>query len=344
MRIAHLLLTSRFAGSERHALELAAAQAEAGHEVRVVIRRKAAQDRPDAIAHRVDPKVGVEVVDDWLARWPAKRQAARFVRSWKPDVAHAHLGSACKALRGLDGACLRVSTLHIEYKPQHHAHLDGLIAIAPWQLDAIPTALRANSVQIDNWTVPVAPSPGARERLRAEHGIAADAFVFGALGRVEHSKGLDVLVEAFGRAGIPGARLVIVGQGKAFASVRDAAPTGVVMPGFTDRAHDWLASFDVFVSAARSEPFGLVFLEAMSHGLPVVASASQGGSYLAPLFGRPPVPVGDADALAQALRDAHAAGRRRVDYPMQRFDRAARVAEVETFYRRGLQRLGRAAG
>lgn len=343
MRIAHLLLTSRFAGSERHALELAAAQAEAGHEVRLVIRRKAAQDRPDAIAHRVDPRVGVEVVDDWLARWPAKRQAAKFVRRWRPDVAHAHLGSACKALKGLDGTCLRVSTLHIEYKPQHHAHLDGLIAIAPWQLDAIPMPLRGCSVQIDNWTVPVAHSPGARERLRTEHGIAADAFVFGALGRVEHSKGLDVLVEAFARAAIPGARLVIVGQGRAFDGVRSRAAPDVVMPGFTDRAHDWLASFDVFVSAARSEPFGLVFLEAMSHGLPVVATASQGGSYLAPLFGRPAVPVDDVDALARALVDAHAAGRRRVDYPMQRFERGARVAEVEAFYREGLRRLGRGA-
>lgn len=159
MRIAHLILSSRFAGSERHALELAALQAAAGHEVRLVMRRKAARESPDAIAHRVDPAVGVELVDDWLFRWPARRQATAFVRGWRPDVAHAHLGSACRSLHPLAGHCLRVATLHIAYKPRQHAALDGLVAIAPWQLDAIPPALRANSVQIDNWTHPAPPAP-----------------------------------------------------------------------------------------------------------------------------------------------------------------------------------------
>lgn len=341
MRIAHLILSSRFAGSERHALELAALQAAAGHDVRLVMRRKAARDSPDAIAHRVDPAVGVELVDDWLFRWPARRQATAFVRGWRPDVAHAHLGSACRSLHPLAGHCLRVATLHIEYKPRQHAALDGLVAIAPWQLDAIPAALRANSVQIDNWTRPSAPTPDARARLRAAHGIAPDAFVFGALGRVEDSKGLDVLVEAFRRADLPGARLVIVGAGKAFDRIRAQAGEAVVMPGFTTRARDWMEVFDVFVSAARYEPFGLVFLEAMSAGLPVIASASQGGRYLAPVFGREPVPVDDPDALAAALREAFQRREPRRTYPMARFDPQARAADVEAFYRQGLARLGR---
>ena len=52
MRIAHVLLTSRFAGTERHVLELSAAQAAAGHDVTLVLRRKAARPHADAIAHR----------------------------------------------------------------------------------------------------------------------------------------------------------------------------------------------------------------------------------------------------------------------------------------------------
>lgn len=66
MRIVHLLLTSRFAGTERHVLELAAAQS-ADHDVTVMLRRAGTQDRPDAIAHRVDPRVRIEVVGDLLA-------------------------------------------------------------------------------------------------------------------------------------------------------------------------------------------------------------------------------------------------------------------------------------
>ena len=80
MRIVHLLLTSRFAGSERHALELAAAQA-ASHDVTLVLRRAGTADRIDAIAHRVHPKVRVEVVGNLAASW----QARRLLRRLRPD-------------------------------------------------------------------------------------------------------------------------------------------------------------------------------------------------------------------------------------------------------------------
>lgn len=336
MRIVHLILTRRFAGSERHAVELANAQARAGHQVTMVLRRTATENRPDAIAHRLDPRVAVETVGNLFT----VTQARRIVRRLRPDVAHAHLNRACMALHGLRGECLRVSTLHIEYKSRRHADLDALIAIAPWQLDVIPEPLRSHTVQIDNWTQAVSAAPDARERIRREMGIAPDAFVFGALGRLEESKGLDVLVEAWRRAALPSdARLIVAGQGKAFDAVRKAASADVVMPGFVTAPQDWLAAFDVFISAARREPFGLVLLEAMNARLPILASASEGAQHLADTIGTPLLPIGDADALAAALRWAHETRPARRDYPMQRFDMAARVAEVEAFYHRELARL-----
>lgn len=340
MRIVHVILSSRFAGSERHAIELAVAQAAAGHQVSLVLRRKAGQDRPDATAHRVDPAVETVLVDDWLFRWPARRDAARFIRRLRPEVAHAHLGSGCKALHGLAGVCARVATLHIEYKPQQHAPLDGLIAIAPWQLAAIPEPLRSRSTQIDNWTLPVEPAPDARARLRAAFGIGEDEFVFGALGRVEDSKGLDVLLEAFERAAIPRSRLVIVGQGGAWDALRARADGRVVMPGFTTTPTDWMQAFDVFVSAARSEPFGLVLLEAMQAGLPVLASASQGARHLAGVIGRPLVPVGDATALAAGLAAVHAERPARRSYPLDAYRIDAKLPQIEAFYRTTIDRLG----
>ena len=333
MRIVHLILSSRFAGSERHVVELVNAQAQAGHDVTLVLRRSATQDRPDAVAHRVDPRVAIVPVPDLFRAWHARR----LVRRLKPDVAHAHLNRASQALHGLRGTCLRVATLHIEFKASRHGELDGLIAIAPWQMDAIPEPLRSHSVQIDNWTRSVAPVPDARDRIRHAHGIAPDAFVFGALGRVEHSKGLDVLLDAWRRAALPPqARLVIAGQGRAFDTLREAAPQDVVMPGFVTDTRDWMEAFDLFVSAARSEPFGLVMLEAMMARLPILASASEGAQHLAGAIGMPLLPIGDADALAAALRSAYETRPARRDYPMQRFDIAARVAEVEAFYRREL--------
>lgn len=331
MRIVHVLLTSRFAGTERHVVDLVEAQAKMGHEVALVLRRKAAQRRPDAIAHRVSPGIRVVLVEDWLARWPAVAQARKVVQRMKPDVAHAHLGSGCRALQRVN-VCPRVSTLHLRYKPQQHARMDGLIAIAPWQLNEIPETLRMRTVQIDNWTVPRHPAPDARSRLRAEFGIREDEFLFGALGRIEYGKGMDVLVEAFKQADIGNARLAIIGQGSQWKRVRGLAPVDAVMPGFSIASEEWMAAFDCFVSPARDEPFGLVLLEAMQAGLPIVATASAGGRHLVEAIGQPLVPLEDPAALAAALRVAFTAGKTRVAYPMDGFRVEQKAREIEAFY------------
>lgn len=332
MRIVHLILTSHFAGSERHVIELANAQAARGHDVTLVLRRASARSRPGAYAHRVDPRVKRVLVGDWFARWHARK----LLRQLRPDVAHAHLSAACKALHGLKGLCLRVATLHICYKPRQHADLDALVAIAPWQMAAIGPPLRDHTTQIDNWTLPHPPAADARQRLRQQHGIPHDAWVFGAIGRAERSKGFDLLIEAFQRARLPNAHLVIVGHGEELDALRRTAGPSVHLPGFSDAPQDWLAAFDGFVSAARDEPFGLVLLEAMEAGLPILASATQGARHLSEAIGAPLVPLLDVEALATGLRELAARRPPRQTYPMARFRIDGKLAELEAFYRREL--------
>lgn len=341
MRIVHVLLTSRFAGTERHVLELTAAQAAAGHEVTLILRRKAARQRSNAIAHRVDPRVRVELVHDFLARWPAVAHARARVRALRPDIAHAHLGSASRALQGLSGLP-RVATLHIDFDPACHRGLDGLVAIAPWQLEGIPEPLRRHCVQIDNWVVPRPPAADARERIRAQAGIGPGEFLFGTVGRMEPSKGMDVLLEAFERAAIPGARLALVGGGREWKALRARAPEQVLMPGFVERPEDWLAAFDCFVSPSRSEPFGLVLLEAMQAGLPVVATATGGARHLAPRIGSELVPPDDAAALAAALAAAAGTPGLRRTYPLDDLRVEAKAQQLEAFYAATRRRLEKA--
>ncbi len=329
MRIVHLLLTSRFAGSERYAIELAAAQAEAGHDVTLVLRRAALADRPDAPGRHVPPGLPVVAVPDWWAGWHARR----WLRRHRPDVVHAHLSAACKALRGLEGP-VRVATLHIAYKPRQHAHLDGVIAITPAQQAALPREVAARSVQIDNWTRAVPAAEGARARIRASLGIDERTRLLGTLGRVEPSKGHDVLLDAFAAAGFgERVQLVVVGGGSALEALRRRAPKGVHFAGFTTEPGAWLAAMDGFVSAARSEPFGLVFLEAMVAGLPILATATEGGRHLGPRFGTPLVPPGDARALADALCAFVETGMARHTYAMDDFRLPAQLPRVEAFYR-----------
>lgn len=342
MKIVHIILTHSFAGSERYAVELANTQAEQQHQVTVILHKRGCEQRANAIRHRLSDKVQVQVVDGWkfFAIW----QARKMIRTLKPDVAHAHLSAGCRVLQGLKGLCLRVATLHICYKKQQHAKLDALIAIAPWQLDAIPASLQQHCIQLDNWTNTQLTAPATKTELRQKLGLAENELIFGTLGRVEATKGHDVLVRAFLKANIPNARLVIVGDGKAMPELKKLvndklAGDKVLLAGFSTSPQHWLYSFDVFVSSARYEPFGLVFLEAMQAGLPVLATASQGAQYLQPLFGRDLVPVDDVAALANAMLTLATAKLGKIAYPMQRFDIQARVQDVVDFYQRELAKL-----
>lgn len=332
MRIVHVMLTKKFAGTERHVVELTSAQAEMGHEVFLILRRRAARDAPEAIARRVDPRVKVILVGDWILRWPSIPRARQVVRRLQPDIAHAHLGMACRALRGLEGRMPRVTTLHIDFDPALHDHLDGIVAIAPWQLADVPASLRRRSVQIDNWTGRRSPSIDARRRLRGEIGVGDDEFLFGAVGRVVASKGMDVLVDAFRQAKPPKARLAIVGDGRDLDALRARAGNDVALPGFSATPEDWMAAFDCFVSPSREEPFGLVLLEAMQAGLPIVATATPGAMHLASRIGGPLIPTGDVPALGAALRSVNARRPARMQYPMDDLRVEAKAIELEAFY------------
>lgn len=333
MKIAHLILTHSFAGSERYAIELANAQCEQ-HEVSMVLHRRAGEARPEALRQRLDPRVQVLWVDG-CSLWAA-RAARRQIELFRPDVAHAHLSGGCRALRGLRHRCVRLATLHIHYKPQQHAHLDALIALTPSQLAAIPEPLRLHTRQIDNWTH---ACPASREQGLAQRrawGVPDEAVLIGALGRVERSKGMALLVEAAQPLLSEHVRLVLVGKGRDFDELRRRADPRVLMPGFTQAPADCFAAFDLYVNAADSEPFGLVFLEAMAAGLPIVATATEGARHLAPRHGFALSPCGDAAALRERLREQLAQGLSRRNYELSAYDPARRVADIEAFYREQL--------
>ena len=330
-----MIFTRNFAGSERYAVELANAQS-SNHQVIFMLSPAGAESRIDALANRISPAVQIIVLKSRIALFQ-RFECRRLLRDIQPDIAHAHLSTACRALSGIKSTFLRIATLHIHYKKQQHAKLDCLIAIAPWQLDSIPEPLAKHTKQIDNWTAPKTSGKAEVATLKREYGIAQDAFVFGTIGRVVDSKGMDTLVQAFEKAAIVNSRLVIVGSGKAWEKVNKLASTGVLMPGFSANPENWLACFDCFVSAARSEPFGLVFLEAMASGLPIIATASQGAQHLNLSMNASLVPIDDISALAGALIDMSQKKPARRIYDLSRFSLVAKLIEIEDFYRAELQ-------
>lgn len=130
-----------------------------------------------------------------------------------------------------------------------------------------------------------------------------------ALGRHVPEKGFDVLVRAMAELEATSARLVLAGDGDERARLAELASDlgvqdRVELPGRADRAETvrLFRESSIFVLPSRHEPFGIVNVEAMASGTPVVATSVGGVPEIVHdgvngLL----VPPGDPAALATAI-------------------------------------------
>lgn len=154
-------------------------------------------------------------------------------------------------------------------------------------------------------------SPDASAAFRRRHGIAPDAPLALYVGRVAHEKNIGFLLDALPHAlaRVPTLILVIAGEGPALPALeRQAAALGLTanvhFVGYLDRQYELPACYaaaDVFVFASRTETQGLVLLEAMAAGVPVLAFAALGTREIVePRRGALPAPQ-EAHAFGEAL-------------------------------------------
>ena len=118
--------------------------------------------------------------------------------------------------------------------------------------------------------------------LRQRHSLG-NAFTFLHVGRLAPEKGVEVLLEAFGRVearlGADRVKCIVAGAGPSLDALRAKAPRNVTFLGNLDRTRELpslYASADAFLFASTTETLGLVVLEAMAAGLPVIATAAGG--------------------------------------------------------------------
>jgi GalNAc-alpha-(1->4)-GalNAc-alpha-(1->3)-diNAcBac-PP-undecaprenol alpha-1,4-N-acetyl-D-galactosaminyltransferase len=166
----------------------------------------------------------------------------------------------------------------------------------------LPASRRAviyNPVCLDQ----LALSPSALPVYDWSHTITA-------MGRLEVEKGFDLLIDAFGQvtADFPDWGLVIYGEGslreKLSAQIESLGlAERIRLPGVTAAPAVALRQSDLFVLSSRYEGFGLTLVEAMSCGLPVVATDCPCGpsEIVHPDVDTLVVPRENATAMAQAM-------------------------------------------
>jgi len=157
-----------------------------------------------------------------------------------------------------------------------------------------------NGIEVDRFAAP-APRPAAMPAGR-RHVLY--------IGRIEPRKGVDRLVRAMQtvQRQVPGVQLVIAGRGPDREAIQALARELDVRAVFADRVSDdelpglYQAADVVCSPALGDESFGLVLLEAMAAGRPIVASNIDGyAELLTPAGSARLAKAGDVNALAQEI-------------------------------------------
>ena len=185
--------------------------------------------------------------------------------------------------------------------------------------------------------------------FREHFGIPAERPLALFVGRVAHEKNIGFLLQAMTHVRLmcPQALLVVAGEGPAMADLKQQVKhlglcEHVRFIGYLDRQQglpDCYAAADAFVFASRTETQGLVLLEAMAAGLPVIALAEMGTvDILAPgrgAFVPPADPKSFGDTLGHFLCHPQAWAHLRAEAPVyaQEWSDAAMAQRLALLYR-----------
>ena len=312
-------------GVTAHVTQLARELGRSGHEVQVLAPHSPSRESQDADLHvplgrSVPLPSGGSIARVSLSWWLYPKVRA-LLRKEQFDVIHLHEPMApilplC-VLEFSDS--VNVGTFHASYARQHlyrithpiikrwQQRLHGNIAVSPAARRYVNNTFPGdyeiipNGIDFKHFSTDVAPMP------QYQDGKINILFV----GRLEKRKGLRYLLEAYGKLkwDLPNIRLIVVGPGNpdkesyrvmSSQNLQDVEFVGRVS---YDDLPRYYASADIFCSPATgAESFGIVLLEAMSAGKPVVASDIEGFRGVM-THGEQGllVPKKDSNALAEAL-------------------------------------------
>lgn len=365
LRILHCLETVGSGGVEQRRLTLARALDRNRYEQRLVCTQ-AIGGLPSRFAEAGCRIHEVGVFRKILDREPYRR-ALHVIREFKPHLIHGAVyeGVALAAVAGRLGRVPvilgeetsdpvnRRWTGHLLYRllcgMTHH-----MIGVSPAVRDYLVDKIRlpAKKVTLINNGVGEAP-PATDEQIhsvREAYGLTPEHFVIGTVGRVfDNYKRVSDLIRALPLilASCPDARLLIVGTGPDEAMLHELAvelgiARQVLFAGYQVDPQPFYAVMDIFALASAYEAFGLVLVEAMLAGLPVVATrvggiptvVSEGETGFLVEPGQPQVLADTLLILQRSAELRQALGQKGRARALAEFSADRYVREVDQLYQR----------
>ncbi|HEY0349668.1 MAG TPA: glycosyltransferase family 4 protein [Pyrinomonadaceae bacterium] len=317
MRILQICSAREIGGGERHLADLASALAGRGHEVFAALSPAS----PVRAELRSLPSENIiELPMRNSLNLASALRLSRFVREHQIEIVHAHVARdyPLAALATGRSQARLVLTRHVLF-PLNRIHrltlrrTSRVIAVS----QAVAASLYASSIFAPEKIITIHNGLDINKFARAIKDPAPGRKLrVGMVGHIAPIKGQEDFVRAAAivQTDRDDVEFIIAGEDKSHSRENRVALEKLIgdlkmdhaikLTGWVDDVANLLSMLDLFVSPARSEPFGLSIVEAMAAGVPVVATASEGAREIIEdnQTGRL-VPVGDSEAMAAAILD-----------------------------------------
>lgn len=255
-----------------------------------------------------------------IRKWCAEK-SYKMVTSdgWIPDIIHAHFGNAAVAYADL-AEIEKIPFIVTEHNSKLHS--TGTIdkrtlrnALASYakarSLITVSKSLARCIKKVTGYDSIIVPNIVDTDEFSCELKSREEMpFTYVSAGRIVSGKGMDVLIKAFAKLKSNQTYLIIMGDGPERKSLENLTEDldirdRVTFTGTYRRKefNEILNKSDCFVLPSRGETFGVVYIEAMATGTPVIATKCGGPEEFITDKEGLLVPVDDVDALCNAMSE-----------------------------------------
>lgn len=258
---------------------------------------------------------------DMVGRKAFKRLFYKAVKLYgKPDIVHAHFGNVAS----LCADCVTAEKIKF-IVTEHHCKI--------MEEPMVPKVYRAASCAYSKADKVIAVSGALAKRIYEKFGVKAEVvaniidennfslekmphkdasqdFMFCTCGNLIHRKGFDIILKAFSVMKNQSSKLIIIGDGPCRHKLEELVnDLGIIQRvEFKGRCtrdviRDIYRNCDCFVLSSRSETFGVVYIEALASGLPIIATRCGGPEDIVTDEIGVLIDVDDVEGLAEAMDD-----------------------------------------
>ena len=278
LRIVQIMLSDEFGGAERSFVDISMSLELLGHEILAIGSRKSKSlDKLESLGVKTERVSCFGTWDVFTTKSIRKK-----LNQYEPDIVHCHLARASH-LGGFAAKDLGVPVVaktHNLVDPKYYKNIDKIVVTTEAQ------RLHLENKGVNSGIIKKIPNFSNVKSgvLRKPYSIDDGLLRVTSLGRFVRKKGFDTLLQAFAlinQSDEFNVKLIIGGDGPERKALNQLVIeldifAKVEFRGWVEDVAEFLKGSDLFVLPSKDEPFGIVILEAMASGIPIVTTKTQG--------------------------------------------------------------------